>query len=65
MDHKNPENLKNIVDATLATSFVSTPIWLQHVEQSLQIFMLVGGSVLLIFRLWSMFKGANDKEDDK
>tara|TARA_R100000963_G_C4570191_1_gene55393 strand:+ start:214 stop:408 length:195 start_codon:yes stop_codon:yes gene_type:complete len=58
MDHKTAENFKNVVDATVAASFASTPIWLQWVEQSLQIFMLVGGSIVLIFRLWSMFRGA-------
>lgn len=65
MDPKNPESIKNIVDAAIGTGLVSTPIWLQHVEQSLQVFMLVGGSMLLIFRLWAMIKGAKDKEDDR
>tara|TARA_R100001377_G_scaffold80917_1_gene60110 strand:- start:164 stop:361 length:198 start_codon:yes stop_codon:yes gene_type:complete len=65
MDPKNPESIKNVLDTALATSFISTPIWLQHVEQSLQVFMLVGGSILLIFRLWAMIKGAKDKEDDR
>ena len=65
MDPKNPESIKNVLDAALATSFISTPIWLQHIEQSLQVFRLVGGSILLIFRLWAMIKGAKDKEDDR
>ena len=63
MDFKAPENVKNIVDATIATSLVSTPIWLQWVEQSLQLFMLIGGSILLIYRLWIMFKGVKSKKD--
>jgi len=62
MDPKNPESIKNMVDAVIGTSLVSTPIWLQHLEQTLQLFMLVGGSILLIFRLWAMFKGAKDEE---
>ena len=63
MDLKSPDALKNITDTALATSLVSTPIWLQWVEQSLQLFMLVGGSILLIFRLWAMIKERKSKDD--
>ena len=38
MDPKNPESIKNIGDAVIGTSLVSTPIWLQHLEQTLQLF---------------------------
>lgn len=63
MNLKTTESVKNIVDTTIATSLVSTPIWLQWVEQSLQLFMLIGGSLLLIYRLWVMFKGVKSKKD--
>ena len=54
---------KTILDTALATGMVSTPIWLQWVEQGLQIFMLLGGSLLLAFRLWMMFKDRDKKKN--
>ena len=63
MDLKSPDALKNITDTTIATGLVSTPIWLQWVEQGLQLFMLVGGSVLLAFRLWAMIKERKSKRN--
>tara|TARA_B100000073_G_C23374910_1_gene428519 strand:+ start:193 stop:390 length:198 start_codon:yes stop_codon:yes gene_type:complete len=63
MDLKTPEQLKNATDTVIATSLVSTPLWLQWVEQGLQLFMLVGGSVLLAFRLWAMIKERKNKRD--
>ena len=45
----NAPDPKVIIDTTIATGMVSTPIWLQWFEQGLQIFMLVGGSLLLAF----------------
>ena len=63
MDLKSPDTLMNITDTTLATGLVSTPIWLQWVEQGLQLFMLVGGSILLIFRLWAMYRERKSKDD--
>ena len=45
---------KIILDTVIATGMVTTPIWLQWVEQSLKLFMLIGGSILLIARLWSV-----------
>ena len=64
MDLKSPDAIKNITYTALATSLLSTPIWLQWVEQSLQLFMLVGGSILLIFRLWAMIKERKSKDGD-
>ena len=63
MDLKTTEKIKNITDTALSTSLVSTPIWLQWVEQGLQLFMLVGGSILLAFRLWAMIKERKSKKD--
>jgi len=57
------QQLKNATDTVIATSLVSTPIWLQWVEQGLQLFMLVGGSILLAFRLWAMIKERKSKKD--
>tara|TARA_R100000664_G_C2731457_1_gene121913 strand:+ start:472 stop:660 length:189 start_codon:yes stop_codon:yes gene_type:complete len=55
---------KLIIDTAIATGMVTTPIWLQWVEQSLQLFMLIGGSILLIARLWSVFiKKKGTKKD--
>jgi hypothetical protein len=51
---------KLIIDTAIAT-----PIWLQWVEQSLQLFMLIGGSILLIARLWSIFIRKKGKEDNE
>ena len=63
MDLRSPDGLKNATDTVIATSLVSTPLWLQWVEQGLQLFMLVGGSVLLVFRLWAMIKERKSKQD--
>ena len=63
MDLKTTEKLKNVTDTALSTSLVSTPIWLQWVEQGLQLFMLVGGSVLLTFRLWAMLRERKRKKN--
>ena len=63
MDLKTPEQLKNATDTVIATSLVSTPIWLQWVEQGLQLFMLVGGSVLLVFSLWAMLRERKRKKN--
>jgi hypothetical protein len=56
---------KLIIDTAIATGMVTTPIWLQWVEQSLQLFMLIGGSILLIARLWSIFIRKKGKEDNE
>ena len=63
MDLKTTEKIKNVTDTALSTSLVSTPFWLQWIEQGLQLFMLVGGSVLLAFRLWAMIKERKSKKD--
>ena len=63
MDLKTTEKIKNVTDNALSTSLVSTPIWLQWVEQGLQLFMLVGGTILLAFRLWAMIKERKSKKD--
>ena len=63
MDLKTPEQLKNATDTVIATSLVSTPLWLPWVEQGLQLFMLVGGSVLLVFRLWAMIRERKRKKN--
>ena len=63
MDLKTTEKIKNVTDTALSTSLVSTPIWLQWVEQGLQLFMLVGGSVLLVFRLWAMLTERKRKKN--
>ena len=59
----NAPDPKVIIDTTIDTGMVSTPIWLQWFEQGLQIFMLVGGSLLLAFRLWMMFKDRGKKKN--
>ncbi len=56
---------KLILDTAIATGMVTTPIWLQWVEQSLQLFMLIGGSILLIARLWSVFVKRKGKKDNE
>ncbi len=56
---------KIILDTVIATGMVTTPIWLQWVEQSLQLFMLIGGSILLIARLWSVLIRKKGKKDNE
>tara|TARA_Y100000590_G_scaffold113627_1_gene129530 strand:- start:3 stop:191 length:189 start_codon:yes stop_codon:yes gene_type:complete len=59
----NTPDPRAIVDTAIATGMVSTPIWLQWFEQGLQVFMLVGGSLLLAARLWMMFKDRGKKKN--
>tara|TARA_Y100000114_G_C11612736_1_gene255884 strand:+ start:338 stop:526 length:189 start_codon:yes stop_codon:yes gene_type:complete len=61
---KDPSQVKNGLDAAFATSVVSTPIWLQWLESSLQLFMLVGGSILLAVRLWAMIKYRKKSDEE-
>ena len=56
---------KTVIDATIATGMIGTPIWLQWVEQGLQIFMLVGGAALLIMRLWIMYNEFKNRKENK
>tara|TARA_Y100000593_G_C4302110_1_gene333893 strand:+ start:379 stop:573 length:195 start_codon:yes stop_codon:yes gene_type:complete len=56
---------KTVIDTTIATGMISTPIWLQWVEQGLQIFMLVGGAALLIMRLWIMYNEFKNRKENK
>ncbi len=56
---------KLVLDTAIATGMVTTPIWLQWVEQSLQLFMLIGGSILLIARLWSVLVKRKGKKDNE
>ena len=55
---------KLILDTAIATGMVTTPIWLQWVEQSLQLFMLIGGSILISI-LWSVFVKMKGKKDNE
>ena len=55
---------KTVIDTTIATGMISTPIWLQWVEQGLQVFMLIGGSLLLAIRLWMMFSKRSKTKDE-
>ena len=52
------------MDAAFATSIVSTPIWLQWLESGLQLFMLVGGSILLAVRLWAMTRDRKKPDEE-
>ena len=61
---KDPSQVKNAVDTVFATSVVSTPLWLQWLESSLQLFMLVGGSILLAVRLWAMFRSRKKPDEE-
>lgn len=45
------DSAKASIDGTLGTVAVSSPIWLQWLENGLGLFMLVGGAALLVLRL--------------
>lgn len=47
MDHP----VRNTIDAALGTGAVTSPIWLQYIQDGLGLFMLIGGAVLLLLRL--------------
>ena len=40
-----------IPDGVLASSALSSPLWLQWVEQEVGLFLLIGGAILLAIRL--------------
>ena len=40
-----------VIDAALGTSAVASPWWLQHLETTLGLIMLIGGVILLVLRI--------------
>ena len=52
------------VDAVIATGVISTPLWLQLIEQGFQVFMLMGGAALLCMRIWITVKELRSKKKD-
>lgn len=65
MDPKTPDAIRAYTDTAIATSVVSTPLWLQWFESGLQLFMLVGGALLLILRLWAVYKELRSRKNDQ
>lgn len=51
------------VDASIGSVAMSTPIWLQNVEASLQLFTLTAGAILLVFRIILAVKEMKEKKD--
>ena len=49
-----PQNI--IPDAVLATGALTTPLWLQQVEEAFAIYLLLGGAVLLTMRIVAMIR---------
>lgn len=54
-----------MIDTPLATSAVTSPLWLQQVEWYIQDFMLFGGAILLAYRLYLMGREILEKRKEK
>ena len=54
-----------IPDGMIATGALTTPIWLQQVEEAFAIYILVGGAALLTLRIIAMIRDfRKDKKED-
>ena len=42
---------REVIDAGTVTIAASTPVWVQHVEQMLQPFMVIGAAILVALRI--------------
>lgn len=42
---------KQVADYGLGAGAVTSPIWLQYLQTTIGLFMLIGGAVLLVIRL--------------
>jgi hypothetical protein len=49
-----------IVDAVIAGSAVTMPLWAVNLNGWLHLFMALGGSILIAYRLWVIFKPYRD-----
>lgn len=50
------EKIKAGIDIATGVSAATWPVWLQHVQMGVGLFMLFGGAVLLVVRLILAFR---------
>jgi len=48
--------MQQYLDTALGVTAVSSPIWLQHLAEGLEIYVLLGGAVLITLRVWRTYK---------
>jgi hypothetical protein len=56
LDHSNL-----VIDAVVAASVISSPLWVQQIEIWLQFFTVVGGFLLVAWRLWVVRQDVLDR----
>lgn len=56
-----------IPDTVLVSAGLSTPLWLQYVEQGMGLILLFGGTILMLLRIWNLLRELRDsnKSEDK
>jgi hypothetical protein len=58
MDHP----FRTAADVALGTSAVSSPIWLQHLENGAAAVAALGGALLIVIRVWIAIRDLRSKE---
>lgn len=53
---RDPEQMKAAFDYSLGGAAISSPLWLQYLEQGAAMITLFGGAILILGRLWQMFR---------
>lgn len=61
---QHAEPIKNTVDAAIGVGALSSPVWLQWIENGLGLFMLFGGAALLALRIYLAIREIRDKKRD-
>lgn len=57
------QHAQEIVDAALATGAITTPLWLQTLEEGIHIYILIGGAVLLTLRVVKLVREMRSKRN--
>lgn len=56
---------REVIDAGTVAIAASTPVWVQHVEQMLQPFMVIGAATLVALRILVALKELLKKDKEK
>ena len=55
---------KQIIDATIGAGAVTSPAWLEALNNAVQELVLVGGFILLILRIWIAIRELKNPPDN-
>lgn len=56
-------HIQSVVDTTIATSALSSPLWLQAIEEGFHAYVLIGGCILLTLRIILAVRDFRAKKD--